>query len=165
MASGEGISEKLALSGLHFVHGSIATTPVESVDLVVALHACDTASDDALAKAIRAKAGYVCVAPCCHSYVRQRFTPSDDLKPMLRHGILAERFAEGLTDSLRVLMLEVAGYQTKLFEYISLEHTSKNVMITARFTGRKRPESLEQLRELKRKFNLEDFYLDRALSV
>jgi hypothetical protein len=130
---------------------------------MVALHACNTATDDALAQAIRTKVRYICVAPCCHSYVRQHFTPSEDLKAMLRHGILAERFAEGLTDSLRVLVLEALGYQTKLFEFISLEHTAKNVMITARYTGKKSEQSLQMLRALKEKFSLSDFYLDACL--
>jgi hypothetical protein len=161
---GQEVVRTLGLSNLHFTAGSIASHPLESADLVVALHACNTATDDALAKAIRAKARYICVAPCCHAYVRQHCTASDDLKGMLRHGIIAERFAEGLTDSLRVLTLEALGYQTKLFEFISLEHTAKNVMITARYTGQKRSASLEMLHGLQSKFCLSDFYLDRILS-
>ena len=84
---------------------------------------------------------------------------------MLRHGILEERFAEGLTDSLRVLALEALGYQTKLFEFISLEHTAKNVMITASLTNRPNEQSLKALRELREKFSLSDFYLDRVLGL
>jgi hypothetical protein len=160
---GQGVAHTLGLSNLLFTTGSIAAYPLESADLVVALHACNTATDDALAKAIRAKARYICVAPCCHAYVRQHFTPSDDLQGMLRHGIVAERFAEGLTDSLRVLTLEALGYQTKLFEFVSLEHTAKNIMITARYTGQRKRTSLQMLQGLKAKFALSDFYLDRTL--
>jgi hypothetical protein len=160
---GQNAAHSLHIQNLSFHEGSIASYPLDAADLVVALHACNTATDDALAKALRAKARFICVAPCCHAYVRQHFTPSDDLRPILRHGILAERFAEGLTDSLRVLVLEALGYQTKLFEFISLEHTAKNVMITGRYTGHKKKTSLEMLLELKTKFSLTDFYLDRAV--
>jgi hypothetical protein len=138
---------------------------VKGADLVVALHACDTATDDAIAHAITADARYICVAPCCHTYLRKHFQSSDDVRPMLRHGIIQERFAEGLTDSLRVLVLEALGYQTKLFEFISLEHTAKNVMITAAKTGRPNRASLDAIHALKTKFCLADFYLDRVLKV
>jgi len=164
VALGKRITSELAISNLSFIEGTISNLPLESVDLVVALHACNTATDDAIAKAVRARASFICVAPCCHAYVREHFTPSDDLRPMLRHGILAERFAESLTDSLRVLTLEALGYQTKLFEFISPEHTAKNTMITARFTGRKRDSHVETLRNLKTKFALSDFYLDTLLN-
>jgi hypothetical protein len=146
------------------MQGTIADFPIQSIDLVVALHACNTASDDALARAIRAKARFICIAPCCHSYVRQAFTPSDDLRPMLRHGIIEERFAEGLTDSLRVLVLEALGYKTKLFEFIALEHTAKNVMITAQLTEHRKQASLKAIADLREKFKLQDFYLDKQLA-
>lgn len=160
---GRHVAEKLGCRELEFAASEISSAPVSSADLVVALHACDTATDDALLKAIEVKARYICVAPCCHKYVRQRLSPSPDLQAVLRHGILAERFADGLTDSLRVLMLESLGYQTKLFEFISPEHTSKNVMITAVQTGRPRPDAIKQMRELCDKFGLRDFYLDHNL--
>jgi hypothetical protein len=162
---GQELAESLGWTQLHFTEGAIATTPVRGADLVVALHACDTATDDAIAHAIAADARYICVAPCCHKYVRKHFQSSDDLRPMLRHGILQERFAEGLTDSLRVLALEALGYQTKLFEFISLEHTAKNVMITAAKTGRPNRATLDAIHALKSKFSLSDFYLDRVLKL
>jgi hypothetical protein len=82
---------------------------------------------------------------------------------MLRHGIVAERFADSLTDSLRVLVLESLGYQTKLFEFISPEHTAKNTMITAVKTGGRSPASIALMRQLCEKFSLSDFYLDARL--
>lgn len=164
VSMGQSVAERLSTQTLTFVEGSIAETSVHNVDLVVALHACNTATDDALAKAVQARARFICVAPCCHAYVRQQLTTSDDLRPMLRHGILEERFAEGLTDSLRVLTLEALGYESKLFEFISPEHTAKNTMITALWTGQKRAESLQAIRQLKAKFGLRDYYLDAALS-
>lgn len=161
---GQELALSLDWNHLRFTEGSIATAPKHDADLVVALHACDTATDDAIARAVESEARFICVAPCCHKYVRKHFQPSLDLKPMLRHGIVQERFAEGLTDSLRVLVLEALGYETKLFEFISLEHTAKNVMITAAKTGRQNKTSLEALNALKEKFKLPDFYLDRALA-
>lgn len=162
---GRDIATALEWRQLQFVTGSISDFAIPKVDLVVALHACDTATDDALAKAIVAEATFICVAPCCHKYVRKHFQSSEDLLPMLRHGILEERFAEGLTDSLRVLALEAMGYQAKLFEFISLEHTAKNVMITATRANKPNQQSLNALRELKNKFALKDFYLDTILKI
>jgi hypothetical protein len=162
---GQSLAERLQIPNLSFNLSSIATSEVRAADLVVALHACDTATDDALQKAVMAGAEFICVAPCCHKYVRQKFTSSADLLAMLRHGIIEERFCESLTDSLRVLLLESVGYQAKLFEFISLEHTAKNVMITARKTGKPNQESTLALKRLKEKFKLTDFYLDRALAV
>jgi hypothetical protein len=164
VAVGQGLVERLGIPNLSFNHSSIASSDVQSAELVVALHACDTATDDALFKAVTLNAEFICVAPCCHKYVRQKFTSSGDLSPMLRHGIIEERFCEGLTDSLRVLMLESLGYQTKLFEFVSLEHTAKNVMITARKIGKPNHESRVALEKLKEKFELADFYLDVALA-
>jgi hypothetical protein len=165
VSHGRHVAEAIGADNLSFLEGTIADTPVTSSLLVVALHACDTATDDALVKAVQSNARYICVAPCCHRYVRSRLRPSADLHAMLRHGIIEERFAEGLTDSLRVLALEALGYQAKLFEFISPEHTAKNVMITAVKIGRPQQESLDSLQALKEKFQLKDFYLDRALDL
>lgn len=165
VTAGKEVAHRLQLTSINFVASTIDSASVRDVDLVVALHACDTATDDAIAQAVALKARYICVAPCCHKYVRQRLCPSSDLKAILRHGILAERFADSLTDSLRVLLLESLGYQTKLFEFISPEHTAKNTMITAVFTGRKNSESAKQMQELRCKFQLGDFYLDRKLQT
>ncbi|MFN7322666.1 MAG: class I SAM-dependent methyltransferase [bacterium] len=163
VASGKTVADKIGCANICFKASTIEASSFDYADAVVALHACDTATDDALAKAISLNARYICVAPCCHKYVRQRLTSSSDLEPVLRHGILSERFADGLTDSLRVLTLESLGYSTKLFEFVSPEHTAKNTMITAVKTGQPRPEATQQMNELKSKFGLTDFYLDRKL--
>jgi hypothetical protein len=165
VTTGKQVAACLHLSSIDFMASSIEAAPMQAADLVVALHACDTATDDAIAQAVAMKARYICVAPCCHKYVRQRLSPSPDLKPILKHGILAERFADSLTDSLRVLTLESLGYQAKLFEFISSDHTAKNTMITAVFTGRKNTESARQIAELRQKFQLSDFYLDRKIQT
>ncbi len=163
---GRHVAASLEVNNIEFIEGTIAESTVTSSTLVVALHACDTATDDALARAITHKAHYICVAPCCHKYVRKHLNGSESiLAPMLRHGILEERFAESLTDTLRVLALEAAGYDAKLFEFISPEHTAKNTMITASFSGKKNLESLAALARLKADFRLKDFYLDSLINL
>jgi hypothetical protein len=163
---GQNIASSLGISSIDFIAGTIAESSLTAPTLVVALHACDTATDDALARAILNKARLICVAPCCHKYVRKQMNSADHLlAPILRHGILEERFAESLTDSLRVLALEASGYNAKLFEFISPEHTAKNTMITASLTGRPNLDSLAALNRLKASFGLKDFYLDRILNI
>jgi SAM-dependent methyltransferase len=109
-----------------------------SVDILVALHACDTATDDALYCGIARGADLIVVAPCCHKELRSQldahYTKNKMVHPMadiLRHAVYRERMAETVTDSLRALLLEYSGYKVQVFEFIGGEHTSKNVMITA----------------------------------
>jgi hypothetical protein len=118
--------------GLNFVHGEIAGyQPVGSLDALIALHACDTATDDALALGVRSGAQLIVAAPCCHREVRPQINPPEVLSPVLRHGILLEREAEVITDAIRALLLEMHGYSARVFEFISPEHTGKNLMIAA----------------------------------
>ena len=123
---------------LRFAAGDIASSVLENLDVLVALHACDTATDDALAKGLAAGARLLVVSPCCQKELRAQLTAPAVLADALRHGIFQERQAEFVTDSLRALLLEWAGYKTKVFEFIATEHTAKNLMITAIKTGRAR---------------------------
>ena len=116
---------------LSFIAGDIGSAQLPHLDVLIALHACDTATDDALARAVQAGAALIVVAPCCQKELRPQLTPPAVLAPVLRHGIWQERHAEFATDALRALLLEWAGYDTKAFEFISTEHTAKNVMIAA----------------------------------
>jgi hypothetical protein len=118
-------------SRLSFTAGAIETTPLESLDLLIALHACDTATDDALAQGIAAGASLLVVSPCCQKELRPQLTAPPVLAGALQHGIFQERQAEFVTDALRAQLLEWAGYRTKVFEFISTEHTAKNLMIAA----------------------------------
>ncbi len=102
---------------------------VNPPDVLIALHACDTATDDALAKGIATGAKLLVVAPCCQKELRPQLTAPPVLADALRHGIFQERTAEFVTDALRAMLLEWAGYKTKVFEFISTEHTAKNLMI------------------------------------
>jgi hypothetical protein len=119
------------LDGLQFLTGTIGSTVLQPTDIVVALHACDTATDDALAKGIEAGARLLVVAPCCHREVAAQMTAPAVLSDALRHGILFQREAEFVTDALRAALLEAAGYEARVFEFISPEHTAKNLMISA----------------------------------
>lgn len=147
---------------LHFVEGYIDDFNPKRIDLLIALHACDTATDDALFKGLKAKAKMMVVAPCCQKQVRKDMDVPAELKPMLGNGILLERQAAMLTDAMRALLLEAEGYKTKLFEFIPLEHTAKNVMITA-VKGRKRTEALEEFRTLRKRFGVKKHYLRKLI--
>jgi hypothetical protein len=117
--------------GLEFAAGAIADLQVAGLDILIALHACDTATDDAIAKGITAGAALIVVAPCCHRQLSPLLSAPPVLGPALRHGIFHERQAEFVTDALRTMLLEWAGYETQAFEFISTEHTAKNLMIAA----------------------------------
>jgi SAM-dependent methyltransferase len=125
--------------GLQFEAGTITSASIEQVDVLIALHACDTATDDAMARGIEAGASVIIVAPCCHKEVRPQLRPPAVLATALRHGILLERQSEFVTDALRAALLEWAGYEAKVFEFISPEHTNKNLMIAA--VKRSRPDT------------------------
>jgi len=116
---------------LTFRAGTITDTPLAACDLLIALHACDTATDDALARGLAAQARLLVVSPCCQKELRPQLTPPPVLADALRHGIFQERQSEFVTDALRAQLLEWAGYKTKVFEFIATEHTAKNLMISA----------------------------------
>lgn len=126
------IANELQCCGLTFEHGDIAQFgSVGHVDLMVALHACDTATDAALAQAVRWKTGVVLAVPCCQHELAAHLKPDPVLAAISSHGILKERFAALATDALRANLLELCGYQTQVVEFIDLEHTPKNILIRA----------------------------------
>jgi SAM-dependent methyltransferase len=127
-----GVSAELGFGNrLSFQEGSIADTNAEDADVFIALHACDTATDDALAKGVASQAALIVVAPCCQKEIRPQLVSPPVLSAALRHGIFEERQAEFVTDALRAQLLDWAGYRTRVIEFISTEHTAKNTMITA----------------------------------
>ncbi|MBM4221759.1 MAG: SAM-dependent methyltransferase [Gammaproteobacteria bacterium] len=157
------IAERLACPGLRFEVGDIAGyVPPGGVDLVVTLHACDTASDAALAQAIRWNTKVILAAPCCQHEVAGLLS-ADLLPGLLRFGILKERFAAMATDALRAAILERAGYQTQIVEFIDLEHTPKNLLLRA--IRRAQPESAaaEAVEVLKRQLGIRESSLERLL--
>ena len=113
-----------------FTAGTIADAPASDVDVVLALHACDTATDDAIAHAVRAGARYLLAAPCCHHDLAAQLRNRSD--PLLRSGILRERFADVLTDALRAELLRAHGYAVDVVEFIDSAHTPRNVLLRCR---------------------------------
>ena len=127
------IARDLQMEGLEFVAGTIDSFSMNSADILIALHACDTASDEAILKGIRMKSEIIVVAPCCQKEVRRQLETAwrssdsilkeSELTPMISHGIYRERLSEMVTDTARALLLEIAGYQTNVFEFVGGEHT------------------------------------------
>jgi SAM-dependent methyltransferase len=157
------IAERLGCTGLRFEVGDIAGyAPSGAVDLVVTLHACDTASDAALAQAIRWRAKVILAAPCCQHEIAGLL--STDLLPgILGFGILKERFAALATDALRAAVLERAGYQTQIVEFIDLEHTPKNLLLRAIRRAQPDPAAADAVDLLKRQLGIREFSLEHLL--
>jgi len=138
VAFGNSLAHDTGRLKLSFIRGTIQEAVVPAPDVLIALHACDTATDDALARGLAAGAALLVTAPCCQRELRAQLRPAPVFAPALRHGIFQERHAEFATDALRALLLEWAGYDTKVCEFISTEHTAKNLLIAA--TRRATPE-------------------------
>jgi hypothetical protein len=150
---------------LSFQTGYIQDFELPATDILIALHACDTATDDALFKGISADASLIITAPCCHKELRPQMRPPEPLRGVLRHGILLEREAESVTDSLRALLLEQAGYKVKVFEFVLTEHTRKNTLIAAvKSEGQSdREGALGEYRALKEFYGISEQRLEKLL--
>ena len=157
-----GLAQQAGYGGLSFLAQDIHDFQPERIDMLIALHACDTATDVAIAKGIRSGAEAIIVAPCCHKQVRKQMACRTDMQAILRHGILEERQAELLTDGIRSLLMEAHGYQTKVFEFISTEHTAKNLMIVGT-KGKRNEQALDQVEAIKRDYGIAYHYLERLL--
>ena len=144
---------------MRFVEGTILDAPVDGADLVLALHACDTATDEALARAIRWQARWVLAAPCCHHDIAaqlRRGSPPSPYAGLTRHGILRERFADVLTDSLRASLLRLHGYRVDVVEFVDSAHTPRNLMLRATLTGAPGPPALRaEYEELTKSWGVE----------
>jgi SAM-dependent methyltransferase len=125
------VARRAGFERLSFRTGLIQGLELPAADFLVALHACDTATDDAIYRGVAAGASVIVTAPCCHKEVRPQMRTPEALRGVLRHGHLLEREAESVTDSLRALLLEGVGYGVKVFEFVTSEHTRKNTMIAA----------------------------------
>ena len=150
---------------LRFVESNISAFGLQKVDMLIALHACDTATDDAIFKGIKTNAKYIIVAPCCQKQIRKQMQPENEMKPVLKHGIFLERQAEMITDGIRALIMEKHGYKTKVIEFISTEHTPKNVMIIGQKSSKKpaTEKISQQIHLIKKSFGIEYHYLERLL--
>ncbi len=152
---------------LDFFQGDVRTYAPEYLDVMIALHACDVATDFAIHTGIRLNAQMIMCAPCCHKELRPQMQSPQVLKPMLQFGIHAGQQAEMLTDTIRALLLKAYGYETKVFEFVALEHTSKNKMILA--TKRKDYEApdaevLAQIVALKQMYGIQKHSLELLLN-
>lgn len=125
------VAEQSQFNQLDFFQGDVRTYEPEHLDVMIALHACDVATDFAIHTGIRLNAQIIMCAPCCHKELRPQLQAPKVLSPMLQFGIHAGQQAEMLTDTIRALLLKAYGYETKVFEFVALEHTSKNKMILA----------------------------------
>lgn len=141
------LAVRYGFDGLKFYHGDIASYDgVDHVDMVVTLHACDTATDYALEKAVRWGAGVILSVPCCqHEYNKQM--ENDLMKPVFQYGLIKERMAALYTDALRAQILENRGYRTQILEFIDMEHTPKNILIRAVYEGKPKKNE-EEIREI-----------------
>ncbi len=161
----------LELSGksLYFLCGDVKTHAPELCDVMIALHACDTATDYAIDYGIRARASIIMCSPCCHKQLRPQMHSPAPLKPMLQYGVHLGQEADMVTDTLRALLLEANGYSTKVFEFVSTEHTDKNKMILAvkrspgKSNGAARQEALKQIAAIKEFYAIREHCLESLL--
>jgi len=160
------LAQQIKAEGLEFVRGTIESVKLPPVDALIALHACNTATDDAVRRGIELGAKLIIVAPCCHKEIRPQLGKPEPFASVLRHGVMEERLAEWVTDGLRALFLEWAGYRTKVMEFVASEHTPKNLMIAA---VREREPFADvavrtRIEELKKFFGIERHALDALLA-
>ena len=157
------IAQKAEFKNLQFVEGRIENVELPYCDVLVALHACNTATDDAIYRGITSDAKLIICSPCCHKQVRQAMHKENALNAITKYGILKERQAEILTDAIRALYLEAYGYKTQVFEFIATEHTPKNVIITAikhEQLSTPKADKLREIEQLKTLFGISEHYLD-----
>lgn len=172
------IAKQANFEQLNFVEGTIQDYNVDEINLLIALHACDTATDDAIFKGIKAGAELIVVAPCCHKQIRreiEKHKVKNDVSFLTRYGIFLERQAEMVTDGIRALILEYYGYKTKVFEFISDAHTPKNVLVVG---VKKSPKSdvrspkseeqdviLQKIKDTKAYFGIDYHHLEKLLDL
>ncbi|OYY61082.1 MAG: methyltransferase [Burkholderiales bacterium 28-67-8] len=162
---GNAVAQKLGLQGLRFDEGDVSTRTAEPIDVMIALHACDTATDHAIHHGLRGGAAVILCSPCCHKQLRPQLLSPHPLRPILQHGVHLGQHAEMLTDGLRALLLEACGYDTQVFEFVALEHTQKNKMILAvrRPDARPATASAGQIDDLKAFYGIREHCLETLL--
>ena len=137
----------------------------DSIDVLIALHACNTATDDAIIKGIESGAKLIICAPCCHKQIRQEMEKSKVVDAITRYGIFMERQAVMITDTIRALIMEYFGYKTQVMEFIEMEHTPKNVLLVGRKANdpdeEEKAKILNEIKSLKERYGIEKHYLER----
>jgi hypothetical protein len=151
------IAQSLGFVSLKFAAKPIAAVDLSGCDLAVALHACDTATDDALFRAIVAGCRGIVVSPCCHKEIRPQLQVPAGFEPLVRYGAQTDRFAEMITDTLRTLYVNAAGYLTRVQEFIAAEHTPRNLLIIGTRSPKltNRAELFERAEDFRRRFGIQ----------
>ncbi len=157
------IASDCDFQSLSFKSQSIEAFDDDNIDILIALHACDTATDDAIAKGLKAKADLIVCAPCCHKQIRQQLKGKEHDNPILKYGIFKERQFEMVTDTLRALILEKEGYESKVFEFVSNEHTRKNVMLVGINKHKPNMNATAKINEIKSEFGIEYQQLEKLI--
>lgn len=153
------LAKELNYTGMKFVLGDINNFDGKDVDIAVSLHACDTATDIAILKAVEWGSKLIVAVPCCHHQLFDMIE-NQELIPILQYGVLKDKFASILTDAIRGLALQTVGYDINIMEFTPVENTPKNVLIKAIYAGGKNEVALKQYNELKKMFNISP-YIDR----
>lgn len=167
------IAELSHFEELSFQQGMIHDYKMpDKLDVLIALHACDTATDDAIYKGIKGGAELIVVAPCCQKQIRkelERNKAHNELDFMTKHGIYLERHAEMLTDSMRALLMEQQGYSTRIFEFISDSHTPKNILLVGQkrtsISTKEQSEIGRKIERIKSYFGVSHHHLERLLEI
>ncbi|MEK8050458.1 SAM-dependent methyltransferase [Ideonella sp. DXS22W] len=170
VAQCNGVARHLGLAGLRFDAGDVRSHAAGPIDIMIALHACDIATDVAMHRGVTGGAAIIVCSPCCHKELRPQMHAPALLQPMLRHGIHMTEQAEMLTDTLRALLLQSVGYDTQVFEFISPEHTAKNKMVLAVRRRQPLPAAQQQalraqVAELKAFYGVAEQTLERLLDA
>jgi hypothetical protein len=158
---------KLHLEGMDYEQGDVRDYHPAALNVMIALHACDVATDYAIHLGIRAGAEIIMCSPCCHKQIRPQLLSPHPLRPILQHGIHLGQEAEMLTDGLRAMLLDAAGYDTQVFEFIALEHTNKNKMILAvkRAKAKSPDEVVKQISDIKSFYGIQEQCLESLLKA
>lgn len=164
-------AQNAGFEGLSFTQGTILDYEQKDISMLIALHACDTATDDAIYKGLQSSAELIVVAPCCHKQIRREIEKNkaqNELKFLTKYGIFLERQAEMVTDGIRALILEYFGYKTKVFEFISDAHTPKNVLVVGIKSGinpKRQEEILQEIAQTKAYFGIDYHHLEKLTQL
>ena len=159
------IIQKCQLNDFKFIENSIESYKPSKLDVLIALHACDTATDDAILKGIRNNANLIICAPCCHKQIRREMEKSGKTDAIIKYGIFLERQAVMITDTIRALVLEYCGYKTQVMEFIEIDNTPKNVLLVGRKTDKPidKEAIAAQIKKLMEQYGIEEHYLWKNL--
>jgi hypothetical protein len=161
------IAQDLQYTGIEFRSGEISSAALTEVDLLVALHACDTATDEAIFRGILAGCRWIVVSPCCQHELRPQLQSPSGMEPLFRYGIQLDRMTEAVTDALRCLYLEAYGYTTRLQEFVDPEHTARNLLMIATKSARSsdQQELLQRTKRFQEQFGIKKQRLAELLET